>query len=63
MNTCSVLEQPKNGRVTQFGNTPGNLAVYLCKSGFEIEGGMDNTRTCGDDGKWSGEAPTCIGMF
>ena len=62
MITCSLLKPPANGKVTQFGNSPGSLALYRCNSGFEIENGMSNALTCGDDGEWSGQVPQCKRM-
>ena len=58
--TCPDLTPPSNGRVTPFGNTAGSLALYQCNDGYEIASGFSTTRTCGDDGEWSGSAPTCI---
>ena len=40
------------------GNQPGDFAVYICDVGFISDG--DDTRTCGDDGQWSGSEPTCV---
>ena len=48
--------------MTQFGNTPGSLALYQCNDGYEIASDVSNTRTCGDDGQWSGVDITCAGI-
>ncbi len=35
----------------------GTVATYNCTSGYTLSG--DTTRTCGSDGQWSGNDPTC----
>ena len=54
---CPDLPDPSNGRVNQRGNKPGDRASYTCNSGYELQG--DSTRTCQNNGQWSGDAPTC----
>ena len=54
---CSTLPDPSNGRVSQQGNNPGDRASYTCNSGYELVG--QSTRTCQNNGQWSGDAPTC----
>ena len=54
---CSTLSDPSNGRVSQQGNNPGDRASYTCNSGYELVG--QSTRTCQNNGRWSGDAPTC----
>ena len=54
---CSTLPDPSNGRVNQQGNRPGDRASYTCNSGYELVG--QSTRTCQNNGEWSGDAPTC----
>ena len=54
---CSTLSDPSNGRVSQQGNNPGDRASYTCNSGYELVG--QSTRTCQNNGQWSGDAPTC----
>ena len=54
---CPNLPDPFNGRVNQRGNNPGDRASYTCNSGYELQG--DSTRTCQNNGQWSGDAPTC----
>ena len=54
---CSTLSDPSNGRVSQQGNNPGDRASYTCNSGYELVG--QSTRTCQNNGQWSGVAPTC----
>ena len=59
---CANLPTPQNGRVDQRGNNPGDIATYICNSGYELVG--QSTRTCQTSGQWSGDAPTCerLGM-
>ena len=54
---CPNLSNPSNGRVNQRGNRPGDRATYTCNSNYELVG--DSTRTCQNNGDWSGDAPTC----
>ena len=54
---CSSLSDPSNGRVNQRGNEPGDRATYICNSGYNLVG--QSTRTCQNNGQWSGSAPTC----
>ena len=54
---CPSLPDPTNGRVNVQGNRPGNRASYTCNSGYELVG--QSTRTCQNNGQWSGDAPTC----
>ena len=56
--TCPNLENPVNGTVDVSGNQPGDTAVYSCDFGFAPDG--VDTRTCGEDGLWSGSEPTCV---
>ena len=56
---CSTLTNPSNGVVTWTGLTSGSTATYTCNSGYELIG--NTVRTC-QNGRWSGQAPTCSGM-
>ena len=58
---CPPLFSPANGQVFFSSTVEGSVATYSCDSGFVINGEV--TRTCGEDGTWSGEAPTCERMF
>ncbi len=53
--TCPALADPTNGTVGVPNNTYGSNATYTCNTGYN----GDTTRTCGDDGLWSGSDPTC----
>ena len=54
---CDDLIAPANGDVNQPGNSVGTVASYACNDGFQLIG--DKTRTCEEDGEWSGTDPTC----
>ena len=54
---CPTLSNPSNGRVDQRDNRPGAIALYTCNSGYELVG--QSSRTCQNNGQWSGDAPTC----
>ena len=54
---CPTLSNPSNGRVDQRSNRPGATALYTCNIGYELVG--LSSRTCQNNGQWSGEAPTC----
>ena len=54
---CGSLSVP-NGQVnTTSGTTFNNVATYSCGAGYTLNGSM--TRTCGADGMWTLNAPTC----
>ena len=57
---CEELQNPTNGQVSMTGQSTGSTATYTCDSGYELIG--DDTRTC-EDGVWTGEEPTCIGII
>ena len=54
---CPAVEAPANGDVRVFGFNVGNVAIYTCNVNYQLDG--RSTRTCGSDGQWSAEAPTC----
>ena len=54
---CPSLDDPVNGQVTVSRFTVGDNALYSCNTGFFVNGSL--LRTCGSDGEWSDEAPTC----
>lgn len=58
---CEFLTAPENGQVVLTGITFGSTASYNCLPGFNIVGSA--TRTCQENGQWSGQAPTCAGLF
>ena len=55
---CGGLPDPTNGQVdTPSGTTFNNTAIYSCDPGYNLNGSM--IRTCGVDGSWTPNAPTC----
>lgn len=52
-----MLEEPENGRVIINNLRPGGVARYSCDSGYFLSGNLQ--RTCGLQGLWSGQTPTC----
>ena len=58
---CPGLQNPANGMVSETGNSPGDMATYICDSNYDLVG--DPMRVCGEDGIWSGQAPMCIGKY
>jgi hypothetical protein len=58
---CSVLTNPKNGKVAPTTAVTGGLATYACDPGYSLTGnGGSATRSCQSDGSWSGTAPACV---
>ncbi len=58
---CGSLDAPSNGAVdTSAGTTFTMTATYTCNPGYTLIGA--NTRTCGGDGQWTPDAPTCARM-
>ena len=59
---CGNLIHPANGSVNHTaGTTFGQAATYSCNTGYNLVG--DSTRTCQVEENWSGNAPTCEGMY
>ena len=58
---CPGLENPPNGMVTLMGSVPGSVAMYICDSGYMLNGQGDRTcqRVGERDTQWGGVAPTC----
>jgi hypothetical protein len=54
---CGGLTSPTNGSVSAPTLTYGSQATYGCSTGYALSGA--STRTCLQDGSWSGAAPTC----
>jgi hypothetical protein len=56
--TCDTLAAPAHGSVNvDNGGIFPSTATYTCDRGYAIA--PSATRTCGNDGHWSGAAPTC----
>jgi hypothetical protein len=57
-NACPALDAPEHGHVMlDKGQSVGSKATYSCDSTFQLNGNA--TRTCQNDGSWSGDAPQC----
>lgn len=54
---CGGLSAPANGAVDAMFTTFGSIASYFCNGGYTLIG--DDTRTCTEDGVWSGVEPIC----
>ena len=55
--TCDDLSDPDNGAVDQPSSAVGSIATYVCNDDYLLVG--SDTRTCQDNGEWSGEEPVC----
>ena len=60
--TCPPLTAPDNGDIDcSLGDNgeanPGDTCTFTCDDGYELGG--STSRTCGDDGRWSGTDTTC----
>ena len=56
---CGSLTNPTNGAVDKSSGTTFMMtATYTCNTGYTLIGA--NTRTCGGDGQWTPDAPTCL---
>ena len=58
---CPELPSISNGAVRVTGREPGATATYSCDPEYDLSGAQ--TRTCGQDGRWSGQEPTCESKF
>ena len=59
---CGSLTDPANGQVDHTAGTSlGQTTIYSCNTGYNLVG--DSTRTCNATGIWSGNAPTCQGIY
>lgn len=54
---CSYLDDPRYGKVSVSGVTPGSTANYTCDHGYKLVGNAP--RECLYNGSWSGKEPTC----
>lgn len=57
---CGALAEIANGVLHYTNGTThlGSEVVYDCQQNYRLEGASPS-RTCGEDGKWSGVAPQC----
>ena len=59
---CGDLMEPANGAVNlSEGSLVGADATYTCDPSFRLIG--TTSRTCQQNGSWSGEAPVCEGDY
>ena len=47
-----------NGIVCYESTTADSEAIYMCNSGYQLDGGV-STRVCQQDGQWDLPVPTC----
>ena len=57
---CPLLDSPSDGSITVSTTTPGSTVSYTCELGYILDG-LD-TRTCLDNGTWTGFDPLCNRM-
>ena len=59
---CGPLPSPPNGNVaTPSGTTVGNVALYSCDEELVLIG--STVRSCGSNGLWAPDTPTCEGQW
>ena len=59
--TCLPLTNPENGEVVTFNNNNyQSSATYSCNAGYVLTPSDGGVRVCGEDGEWTGVAPTCL---
>jgi hypothetical protein len=56
--SCGALTAPPNGMIAVQTMTVGSVATYSCTKGYGPSGSA--TRSCQQDGTWSGTSPTCV---
>ena len=54
---CPELQDIANGAVSYTSREQGATATYSCSGDFTLQG--TKTRTCGQNGQWSGQEPRC----
>ncbi|XP_065915984.1 sushi repeat-containing protein SRPX-like isoform X4 [Dysidea avara] len=55
--SCPVLDPPNNGMIDCTSNEVGSTCTFKCNTGFELTSSA--SRTCQDNGTWSGTETTC----
>ena len=57
---CATLSNPTQGSVltSDEGMVVGVEASYTCLEGFMLVG--DEVRVCEEDGRWTGNEPSCV---
>ena len=61
MNRCPQLSAPAHGSVGPCSNLPGQACKFSCDQGHVLSGAT--TRTCNNDGTWTGLQTQCNGEF
>ena len=54
---CGLPESPEKGKAHYTALAYKSVVTYTCKYGYMVVG--DDTRTCGEDKRWSGQEPKC----
>ena len=54
---CPDLSDPDSGTLTVTTTGSVTTATFTCQTGYYLSG--DFTLTCGSDGSWSSDVPTC----
>ena len=60
---CEELFDPDNGTVMVTSLTKGSVANYTCNGNDTYQLTGSESRTCMDNGMWSGEEPTCLRTY
>ena len=55
---CPSIGAPDNGAIDCSGSCMGDTCTVTCDPGYELSGSA--TRTCQDDGSWSGTEAVCV---
>lgn len=58
---CEDLQRPDHGLISVRGSGPGAIAAYSCSHSYVLRG--RRMRMCMENGKWSGDMPTCHGII
>ena len=61
VNRCPQLSAPAHGSVEPCSNLPGHTCQFSCDQGYVLSGAT--TRTCNNDGTWTGLQTQCNGEF
>ena len=56
--SCPLLDPPSNGVIDCTSNEVGGTCTLTCDDGYELTGSA--SRTCQDNGTWSGTETKCI---
>ena len=59
--SCANPGSPANGRRQGNDFSFGKRVTYVCNRGYVLEG--DERRTCGKDGEWTGDLPSCESKY